>query len=100
MQDGVAAVLTEAIRLSTLVPSESDLEQLVGQVTSVREDIAGKLGSDSLVLVELDAAMKQLRLALQAIKTTGGAEDAKMRIGWAAARLKRAGDRFRSASNK
>ena len=100
MQDGVAAALTEALRLSTLVPSDSDLEQLLGRITSVREDVAGKLGSDSQVLVELDAAMNHLRLALQSIKTTGGTEDAKTRIGWAAARLKRASDRFRSASNK
>jgi len=99
IQDGVAAALTEALRLSNLVPSDSDLEQLLHQLSSVREDVAGKLGSDSPVLVELDAAMNHLRLALQAIKTNG-AEDAKMRIGWAAARLKRAGDRFRSTSNK
>lgn len=90
-QEVMAAALTEALRLSTAAPSESDLRSLMDQVSALRDD--GKLDSSS-VRAELNAAFDHLRIALQIVKSGGSAEDAKMRIGWAAARLKRAGDRF------
>jgi hypothetical protein len=99
-QEVIAAALIEAVRLTTTAPSESDVESLLNQISGARDDVVDKLGSSSVVRVELDAAIDHLRVALQMLKSGSSADDPKTRIGWAAARLKRAGDRFKSDSNK
>jgi hypothetical protein len=73
---------------------------LLNQISGARDDVVDKIGSSSVVRVELDAAIDHLRVALQMLKSGSSADDPKTRIGWAAARLKRAGDRFKSDSNK
>jgi hypothetical protein len=99
-QEVIAAALTEAVRLTTTAPSESDVQSLLNQISGARDDVIDKLGSSSVVRVELDAAIDHLRVALQILKSGGSVDDPRLRIGWAAARLKRAGDRFKSDSNK
>lgn len=91
-QEGMAAVLTEAIRLSTGAPSESDVQNLMTQISTLRDEVTG---ASSVVRTELEAALNHLRVAAQMLKSGGSADDAKLRISWAAARLKRAGDRSR-----
>ena len=97
-QEIIAAALTEAVRLTTAAPSESDVQSLLSQVSGARDEVIGKFGSSSVVGVELDAAIDHLKVALQMLKSGGSADDPRVRIGWAAARLKRAGDRFKSDS--
>ncbi|HKU77039.1 MAG TPA: hypothetical protein VJR02_24220 [Pyrinomonadaceae bacterium] len=99
-QEVIAAALTEAVRLTTAAASESEVEALLNQISGARDEVIGKFGSSSVIRVELDAAIGHLRVALQMLKNGNSADDSKLRIGWAAARLKRAGDRFKSDSNK
>jgi hypothetical protein len=99
-QEIIAAALTEAVRLTTAAPSESDVQTLLNQISGARDDVVEKLGGESVVRVELDAAIDHLRVAIQMLKAGGSADDPRLRIGWAAARLKRAADRFKSDSNK
>ncbi len=99
-QEVIATALREAVRLTTAAPSESDVETLLNQISGARDDVIGKFGTSSGVRVELDAAIDHLRVALQMLKSGSSADDPRVRIGWAAARLKRAGDRFKSDSNK
>ena len=94
-QEIIAAALTEAMRLTTAAPSESDVQSLLNQVLGARDEVIGKFGSSSVVGVELDAAIDHLKVALQMLKSSSSADDPRVRIGWAAARLKRAGDRFK-----
>ena len=94
-QEVIAAALTEAVRLTTAAPSESDVQALLTQISGARDEVIGKFGSSSVVGAELEAAIDHLKVALQMLKSGGSADDPRVRIGWAAARLKRAGDRFK-----
>ncbi len=94
-QEVIAAALTEAVRLTTATPSESDVEALLNRISGARDEVIGKFGTSSVIGAELDAAIDHLRVALQMLKTGSSADDPRVRISWAAARLKRAGDRFK-----
>ncbi len=94
IQESLTAGLTEALRL-TSAPSESELESLLKLLSSSRADVIEKLGNSSPVRVELDAAIDHLANAVRMLKSHESAEDVKLRVSWAAARLKRAGDQFK-----
>jgi hypothetical protein len=96
----VAAALAEALKLSSGgVPSEAQLQALLAQIEDARKtftDEQNLFQTPAEALGELKAAYDHTRNALLIIKSPNGSgEDAKLRLGWAAARLKRAGERIR-----
>ena len=95
----ITAALTQAKELSTAAMlSESQIQSLLDQIetaqNAVNSEVSRLLSPDD-VLNELKAARDHARGALAIVRAgqTGG-EDSNLRLGWAAARLKRAADRM------
>ena len=89
--------LSTALSLSTAPSLEkSDIKNLIDLTESDRTTILAersRFGSADMVLGELQAALENLRIALNIVGTSREAQEAaQLRIGWAAARLKRASD--------
>src|ERR1044072_8355301 len=89
--------LSTALSLSTAPSLEkADIKNLIDLTESDRTTILAERSrfvSADTVLKELQAALDNLRAALNIVGSTREAqEDAQLRIGWAAARLKRASD--------
>jgi hypothetical protein len=93
IQQNLTTALTEALRLASAAPSASELESLMTLLSATRTEAIANLENSSRVRVELDAALEHLRVAQLILKTNGSADDVKLRVSWAAARLKRAGER-------
>jgi hypothetical protein len=80
--------------------SEKDqIESLMNQIETAirvfRTDRNKFVGAEA-VISELEAALDHVRTALSMTESSsGGIDSAKLRLGWAAARLKRASDRVR-----
>ncbi|MGH9944036.1 MAG: hypothetical protein ACRD9R_16955, partial [Pyrinomonadaceae bacterium] len=96
----VAAALAEALRQSSGgAPSEAQLQALLAQIEGARKAFTDKRDqflTPAEVLGELKAAYDHAQNALLITKSPNGSgEDAKLRVGWAAARLKRAGERIK-----
>ncbi len=100
--ESVGAALDQALRISTATastPSESQVKELLQQTQTAQQVITAqrdKLLTPSEALFEINSALEHIQLALQIVASQGNPEDAKLRIGWAAARLKRAMDRMKS----
>jgi len=94
LRDVIAAALTEALRLAEIVPSEAEVDALLNQVTSATKDLSSRSDYSIDSFNELEAAANHLRNSLSILKEHGAIEDVKLRVGWAAARLKRAADKF------
>jgi chromosome segregation ATPase len=94
----IASALTLAQGLSkSSVQTETQVETLLNQIEGARRAFAqasGRYDSPESVLAELDAALQNARVALDALKARSD-DTARTREEWAAARLKRAVDRVR-----
>lgn len=97
-KDALPSALSLAQGLSkSSAQSGSQVESLINRVEGARRefvDAGATYESPEEVLSELDAALQHLRNALEALKV-GDADAARLREGWAAARLKRAVERAR-----
>ncbi len=102
--DLIASALAEALRLSSGAPSEAQLQALLGQIEGARKAFADeqeRFTAPAEVIAELKGAAEHARNALLIVKSSGGpGEEAKVRVGWAAARLKRAGERIKPRAGK
>ena len=88
-------VLAEAITLSAATSvSESQLRSLLQKIQDAGKDFATKQDRyfyPKQVSADVDSAVGHIRNALTLVQSQGEkSEDARLRIGWAAARLKRA----------
>jgi hypothetical protein len=100
--EGTAESLAAALSLTqglskSSAQSGSQVESLINRVEDARREFAAARAtyeSPEEALSELDAALQHLRNALEALKT-GDADAARLREGWAAARIKRAVERAR-----
>jgi hypothetical protein len=94
----IASALTLAQGLSkSSVQTEMQVEALLNQIEGARRAFAqasGQYDSPESVIAELDAALQNARVALDALKARSD-DTARTREEWAAARLKRAVDRVR-----
>jgi hypothetical protein len=103
-QSLVAEAFTEAMKQSSGSTSESQLQALLSQIARARDAFAaaqGEFTSPEDALVELKAAYDNARNALLILKSSDASgEYAKERVGWAAARLKRAGERMKPLARK
>jgi hypothetical protein len=96
---GIEEELNEAVRLAKTAPSASEVEALLSQIQKTSQEMRTKLPNPSSadeVRAELDAASTHLQTALAIIRKTGPPEDTKVRLTWAAARLKRASERYKA----
>ncbi|MDQ2975751.1 MAG: hypothetical protein M3R69_10115, partial [Acidobacteriota bacterium] len=98
----VSSCLLLARQLSTDLKNQEQIEDLVNQIESAlraaKSFNAGKKQDTAPdgVIEELQAALANARTALSmAGSDAGGYESAKLRLGWTAARLKRANDRLK-----
>ncbi len=81
-------------------PSEARIKELLAEIESARRafsEAAGLYVAPEGVLSELDAALTNARTALAAARAGMGSDGdtASVRVGWAAARLKRAAERVK-----
>ena len=100
---GIESALNEAVRLAKTAPSESEVDGLLTQIRKTSQVLRTKLAktpSSDEVQSELDAAESHLQTALAIIRKTGPPEDSRVRLTWAAARLKRALERYKAISRR
>lgn len=100
---GIASALNEAVRLAKTTPSESEVDGLLTQIQKTSQELKASLpttSSSEEVQRELEAAESHLQTALAIIRKTGPPEDSKVRLTWAAARLKRALERYKAISRR
>jgi hypothetical protein len=93
----VAVALLVAKRLSTDLSERDQIESLINQIeTALRAlKVERKFAAEGVV-GELEAALGHARTALSMTESaSGGIDSAKLRLGWAAARLKRASERLK-----
>lgn len=94
----IAGALLVAKRLSTDLSERDQIESLINQIETALRTIKAERNrfvAAEGVLSELEAALGHARTALSMTESaSGGADSAKLRLGWAAARLKRASDRL------
>lgn len=98
----VSSSLLLARQLSTDLTNQEQIEELVNQIENalraVRSFNTGKKQNTPPdgVIEELQAALANARTALSmAGSESGGYESARLRLGWTAARLKRANERLK-----
>jgi len=97
----IASAFSLARELSeTRNPPEARIRELLAEIESARRAFsagAGLYAAPEGVISELDAALSNVRTALSAARVGMGSSDdtASVRVGWAAARLKRAAERVR-----
>jgi hypothetical protein len=79
--------------------SEAQVRELLNQVEGARRAFSaggGQYASPESVLLELEAALQNVRATLAGVKAGGGSDEtARLRLEWAATRLRRAKDRVR-----
>ena len=100
---GIDAALNEAVRLAKAAPSESEVNALLAQIQKTSQELKAKFSNTpSLgeVESELQAAESHVQTALAIVQKSGPPEDSKVRLTWAAARLKRALERYRAISRR
>ena len=101
----VSSALLLARQLSTDVANKEQIETLITQIEDARRALRTESKQShprstfaNSVLEELRAALDHARTALaMAGSASGGYESAKLRLGWSAARLKRANERLKQA---
>jgi hypothetical protein len=95
----VSASLSRATDLSISLRDKKQIEDLINQIENAQRAIKTEKDhfvSPEGVLKELQVALENARTALSEIESEPGAyESARLRLGWAAARLKRANDRLK-----
>ncbi|HKO96081.1 MAG TPA: hypothetical protein VJU86_03750 [Pyrinomonadaceae bacterium] len=95
----VAGSLNEAKRLSAQLSQKDQIDSLMNQIeTAIRvfRTEGNKFVAPEAVIGELEAALNHVRTARSMTESaSGGIDAAKVRLGWAAARLKGASDRVR-----
>ena len=95
----ISGALSLAKQLSTSLANKDQVEGLIGQIELAEHTFNSEKESfvaPNSVLEELDAAVGHLHNALsEAGAESGGYESTRLRVGWAAARLKRANDRLK-----
>ncbi len=95
----VAGSLMVARRLSTELSQPEQIDSLMNQIeTAIRvfKTERNKFVGADAVISELEAALDHVRTARSMTESaSGGIDSAKLRIGWAAARLKRASERVK-----
>lgn len=101
----VASALTEAVRLASAPGlTAAQVTSLLQRIEEARKMVATERDQLVLsidVLTELKAASENAHAALRSARVgDGGQEDAKLRVSWAAARLKRAADRMQSRAEQ
>ncbi len=95
----VSLALASSLNMfSASVVSEAQINTLIGQIEEALKSFKeeqNKFVAPNNVLTEMQAASQHAQNALAAIKAGGRyTDDAKMRIGWTSARLKRAKERM------
>ena len=101
----ISEALQGALRLSdaTASPSESQVQLLVDQIEAAQNSVSREPNiflSPTSLLSELRAAAQHARAALLILTSPkGSGDDPKMRVGWAAARLKRAAGQMHPRSS-
>lgn len=95
----ISGSLLVAKRLSNDLSQRDQIEGLVNQIETALRAFKfeqRKFASPEIVITELEAALAHARTALSMTESaSGGMDSARLRIGWAAARLKRANERVR-----
>lgn len=95
----ISGALSLAMRLSTSLVNKEQVEALIGQIEHARQVFNSEkqlFSAPNSVLEELDAALKHSSTALSlGGSESGGYEATRLRLGWAATRLKRANDRLK-----
>ena len=96
----ISTLFTIASNLASLPNlQEAQLTELVGQIEQLRKAFIAQKAhyiSPESVLAELQAALDHAQTALTMLRTQAGySDDARIRLGWMAARLKRAEDRVK-----
>jgi hypothetical protein len=102
----VSTALTEAVNISTSADtglSEERVRSLATTIDEVRKVFVAEQSqfiAPNNALGELQAASEHLRTALVITRAGRAFENAKLRIGWAAARLSRAKDQMKLTSGR
>ena len=100
----VSTALTEAVNISTSAAlSEERVRSLAATIEEIRRLFVAEQNqfiAPNDALSELQAASEHVRTALIIVREGGGFKDAKLRVGWAAARLRRARDQMRLPSGR
>lgn len=95
----ISGALSLARQLSPSLANKGQVEGLIGQIEIAQQAFKSEkqlFMAPESVLEELDAALRHARTALAvAGSESGGYESTRLRVGWAAARLKRANDRLK-----